>query len=106
MGGLPLALDQAAAYIEETGCGLTSYIERYKKRSLALLHRRGSVCPDHPESLAAIWSLSFEKIAHTHPAAAELLQLCAFLHPDAIAEDLLVRGACGITPHLHVLASD
>jgi hypothetical protein len=27
MDGLPLALDQAGAYIEETGCGLSAYLE-------------------------------------------------------------------------------
>jgi hypothetical protein len=27
LGGLPLALDQAASYIEETGCGLSGYLD-------------------------------------------------------------------------------
>ncbi len=33
LDGLPLALDQAGAYIEETGCGLTGYIDLYKKHA-------------------------------------------------------------------------
>ena len=32
LGGLPLALDQAGAYIEETGCGLASYLDLYRQR--------------------------------------------------------------------------
>jgi tetratricopeptide (TPR) repeat protein len=106
MDGLPLALDQAAAYIEETDCGLTGYVERYQKRRIALLSRRGGLRPDHPDSIAASWSLSFEKIEQAHPAAAELLRLCAFLHPDAIAEDILLEGARELTPHLRLLATD
>lgn len=106
MDGLPLALDQAAAYIEETNCGLTGYVERYQERRIALLSRRGGLRPDHPESIAATWSLSFEKIEQAHPAAAELLQLCAFLHPDAIAEKMLREGGRELTPHLHRLATD
>lgn len=106
MDGLPLALDQAAAYIEETNCGLRGYAERYQQRKLALLSRRGGCCPDHPESIAATWSLSLAKIAQTHPAAAELLRLCAFLHPDAIAEEMLREGCYELTPHLHLLATD
>ncbi|MGH2507286.1 MAG: NB-ARC domain-containing protein, partial [Ktedonobacteraceae bacterium] len=46
MDGLPLALDQAAAYIEETGCGLAGYVERYQQRRIALLRRRGGLRPD------------------------------------------------------------
>lgn len=106
MDGLPLALDQAAAYIEETHCGLTGYIKRYQQRSMTLLRRRGGIHPDHPESIAATWSLSFEKIEQRYPAAAELLRLCAFLHPDAIAEDILIAGASELTPHLHLLCTD
>ncbi len=106
MDGLPLALDQAAAYIEETGCGLRGYLERYQQRRIALLRRRGGLRPEHPESIVATWSLSFEKIERRCPAAAELLYLCAFLHPDAIAETMLAAGAGELTPHLHLLATD
>jgi len=36
LGGLPLALDQAGAYSEETGCSLADYSQRYEQqRALA-----------------------------------------------------------------------
>src|SRR5207253_8411693 len=41
LDGLPLALDQVAAYLEETGCGLEDYLQRYEQHRLALLQRRG-----------------------------------------------------------------
>ncbi len=46
MGGLPLALDQAAAYIEETGCRLVDYLARYKQKQADLLRRRGGSSHD------------------------------------------------------------
>jgi hypothetical protein len=41
LDGLPLALDQAGAYIEETGCGLSGYLELYRSHAPELLRRRG-----------------------------------------------------------------
>src|SRR5207245_2245643 len=49
MDGLPLALDQAGAYIEETQCGLSSYLDIYQKRRAEALKRRGGFTHDHPE---------------------------------------------------------
>jgi hypothetical protein len=33
------------------------------------------------------------QVASQHPAAAELLRICSFLHPDSIPEELFVAGA-------------
>jgi hypothetical protein len=41
LGGLPLALDQAGAYLEETGMDLTSYWHLYQQHRTSLLQRRG-----------------------------------------------------------------
>jgi hypothetical protein len=96
LGGLPLALDQAGAYLEETQCGLARYLQLYRTRRATFLQRRGGVIPDHPEPVATTWSLSFEKVEQRSPAAADLLRLCAFLHYDAIPEEIITQGA----PHL------
>ena len=106
MDGLPLALDQAAAYIEETACGLAGYLERYRARRAWLLRLRGERVSDHPEPVATTWSLSFEKSKQANPAAAELLQLCAFLHPDAIPEEIITEGAPDLGPILQPIAAD
>lgn len=89
LGSLPLALDQAGAYIEETGCSLFDYLERYRARQAALLNRRGNLVADHPESVSTTLSLSFERVEQANPVAADLLRLYAFLDPDAIPEELL-----------------
>ena len=104
--GLPLALDQAGAYIEETGCSLADYLKFYKTRRTRLLRMRGKNATGHPEPVATTWSLSFEKIEDANPGAAELLRLCAFLHPDAIPEAMIIAGAAELGPILQPVAED
>ncbi len=106
MDGLPLALDQAGAYIEETACSLSDYLELYRKHGNLLLKRRGNVAIDHPEPVSTTWSYSFDKIQQMNPAAAELLRLCSFLHPDAIPEEIIVEGAPELGPILYPVAID
>ena len=96
VGGLPLALDQAGAYIEETGCALTDYLHLYQARRRDLLGLRKSLMAEHPQPVTTTWSLSFQKLDEANPAATALLRLCAFLAPDNIAEEILTEGA----PHL------
>jgi tetratricopeptide (TPR) repeat protein len=106
LDGLPLALDQAGAYIEETGCGLSGYLELYRSHTLELLRRRGGLLADHPDPVANTWALSFEKLEKTNPAAAELLRCCAFLHPDRIPEEVFSKGAPELGSLLESLGSD
>jgi tetratricopeptide (TPR) repeat protein len=106
LGGLPLALDQAGAYIEETGCGLADYLNLYRQRRTELLKRRGGIGPDHPESVATTFALSFEKVAGASHAAADLLRFCAFLYPDAIPEEIFSKGAAELGPNLSAIAAD
>ncbi len=89
----PLALDQAGAYIEETKCSFEDYLDLYQTHRQALLAQRGMLSTDYPHSVATTWLLSFQKIQEANPAAAELLQLCSFLAPDRIPEELLRYGA-------------
>src|SRR5947209_13342867 len=84
LGGLPLALDQAGAYIEETQCSLADYLQLSRSQRAELLAARGGLVPDHPEPVATTWSLSFTQVKKRSAAAAALLRVCAFLHPDAI----------------------
>jgi tetratricopeptide (TPR) repeat protein len=104
--GLPLALDQAGAYIEETGRGLPDYVNLYQQYASSLLKRRGASGPDHPASVTATFSLSFEKLKTLNPTSIEMLEFCAFLHPDAIPEEMIVAGASVLPPLLRIAATD
>ncbi len=106
LGGLPLALDQAGAYIEETGCRVSDYIARFQSEGARLLHRRGDVSTEHPDSVNVTFSLCFEKLHETHSAAADLLHLCAFLAADAIPEEIITEGAVELGPMLQQVALD
>ena len=106
MDGLPLALEQAGAYIEETECGLQGYLRLYRAQGVRLLKEYGEFAPDHPKPVATTWSLSFEKVEQANAAAAELLRFCAFLAPDAIPEELFAESAAELGPTLEPVASD
>jgi tetratricopeptide (TPR) repeat protein len=83
LGDLPLALEQAAAYAEETGLSFDDYLGLFRQRRANLLAER-SATADYPESVATTWSLAFERVEAEEPAAAALLKLCACLAPDDI----------------------
>jgi tetratricopeptide (TPR) repeat protein len=91
LGGLPLGLDLAGAYIAATGTSLVAYQQIYQKHRNDLLkeHRNNS----YSVSVALTWNLSFERVKARNPAGADLLCLCAFLAPDAIPEEILTKGA-------------
>ena len=106
MDGLPLALDQAGAYIEETHSGISAYLVSYRQRQTELLKRRGGTGKEHPEPVATTWSLSFEQVEQLNPMATDLLRVCAFLAPDAIPEELLIEGASELGTRLQPLTTD
>jgi tetratricopeptide (TPR) repeat protein len=106
MGELPLALDQAGAYIEETGCSLADYLYRYEQQRFQLLDRRGVPGGDHPHSVAATFLLASERVEREQRAAADMLRLCALLHAEAIPEEIFVEGATHLGPELAVLTAN
>jgi class 3 adenylate cyclase/Tfp pilus assembly protein PilF/DNA-binding XRE family transcriptional regulator len=106
LDGLPLALDQAGAYIEETSCSLPEYLTLYWRHHATLLNRQSSLSADYPHTVASTWSLSFQQVEQENPAAAELLRLCAFTEPDAIPETILTEGEDYLGPVLGPVASD
>jgi tetratricopeptide (TPR) repeat protein len=106
MGGVPLALDQAGAYIEETGCSVSTYLQRYEQQHARLLDRRGVLGGDHPHSVTATFLLASKRIEREQSAAADLLHVCVLLHAEAIPEELFVEGAAHLGPELASLATD
>jgi tetratricopeptide (TPR) repeat protein len=106
LGGLPLALDQAGAYLEESGMNLAAYWQMYHQHRADLFKQRGGLVADHPEPVATTWSLSFHKVQKTNPAAAEILRLCAYLAPDTIAEEILTAGSSFLGPTLRSVTAD
>lgn len=104
MDGLPLALDQAGAYIEETKCSLPNYLTRYSKKKGPLLQWRGRSATEHLESVFSTFLLSFNAIEQSSTSAADLLKVLAFLAPDDIPEEILTVGAPDLGPTLQLIA--
>jgi tetratricopeptide (TPR) repeat protein len=90
--GLPLALDQAGAFIEESSSSPAEYLDLYRTQGADLRKRRGEHVLGHPESVEITFSLSFDKVEAASPIAADLLRACAFLAPDAIPEEIFTEG--------------
>jgi tetratricopeptide (TPR) repeat protein len=105
LGDLPLALEQAGAYIEATGTTLKDYQELFQSRRTELWDDE-STPPDYPDTVATTWSLAMEEVSKKSPAAADLLNLCAFLSPDEISPGMLGEGAEHIPEPLASTASD
>jgi len=99
MDGLPLALDQAGAYILETGCSFSAYREQYTRRHTELLNQRGKRVIGHEEPVTTTFSLALERVEASIPVAADMLRVCALLHNEAIPEEFFEIGAQHLGPH-------
>jgi hypothetical protein len=91
LGGLPLALEQAAAYIQVTGTTLAGYVSVFGDRRADLLARGQAA--GHPADVAATLGLALSRLAVQAPAAAGLLRLLAWLAPEPVPVALLLADA-------------
>ena len=92
LGYLPLALEQAAAYVRETNSSLNHYQALFQEHHAQLL-QHGYLSTEYPDTVATTWKLAFQKVQKASPAAAEFLNLCAFLAPDTIFLNMITEGA-------------
>ena len=92
LDGLPLALEQAAAYIADRQIRFQDYLTSYRHHRLAVLQRGRPITGEYSKSVATTWSLNFRQVEIDSPAAAALLRISAFLAPDAIPYELFEQG--------------
>jgi TIR domain len=91
LGDLPLALEQAAAYMEATSTPPAEYVSLLRERA-AELFALGE--PSNTEqTVATTWSVSLERVREQSPVAEDLLRLCSFLAPDDIPRTLFTDHA-------------
>lgn len=93
LGYLPLALEQAAAYIRANDMTFEGYLDEYKTLQLDLLSEQGPVAGDYQDSVRTTWWKSIERVRKTFPASADLLTVCAFMAPDNIPFEFVIDGA-------------
>jgi hypothetical protein len=85
---LPLALEQAAAYVSQqgSGFGFADYLQRYQKHERQLLEMRTPGSTDYPVSVFLTWTTT---VALLSAGARAVLQLCSFLAPTPIPRKML-----------------
>ena len=91
LGDLPLALEQAAAYISKGGMPFSRYLEMFKKHRKKILERGEPTA--YLATVATTWEISLQRVLEDSPAGADLLKLFSFLAPDEIPKSLLIGGA-------------
>lgn len=106
LDGLPLAIDQAGAYLEETHCGLNDYLHLFRTQSTELLKQRGGVMHDHTASVYTTFTLAISEVIQNNVAADDLLRVVALLHPDAMPEELFRQRASYLGQTLEAACTD
>lgn len=100
LDGLPLALEQAGAYINQTGITLSDYLTRFQKNLMQVMARGGH--PGYPHTVVTTWNLSFEAVKEV----SSLLILFSFLAPDQIHRWFFEKGVEALCPDLPELVKD
>ena len=91
LGGLPLALEQAAAYIQASASSLARYLVLLRQRRPDLLARGEPA--GSGQTVATTWSLAFTQLERSAAAAVGLLRLLACLAPEPVPLGLLFADA-------------
>ena len=106
LSGLPLALDQAAAYIRYLSCSISDYVKQYREQieKLELLKKMQAQEPDEYTSqdrlaVHTTWLMNFEHITNSKSydkdvrvVATLLMEIFAFLGPDDIPREVFNEG--------------
>ncbi|MCX2862255.1 FxSxx-COOH system tetratricopeptide repeat protein [Paucibacter sp. PLA-PC-4] len=101
LGNLPLALEQAAAYVEESQVSIRRYCDLLRDLGQDLIGSSAKT------AISTIWKLSLEAVQERSHEAVALLQLMAFLPPDEVTRSRLVGASLSTVPdQLRDLLSD
>lgn len=98
---LPLAMEQASAYICAKGhMSFRAYLTSYHRQPIALLEKGQPIIGEYHASVATTWRMNIDAIAKESPAAADFMNACAFMSPDSIPVELFTLGAAELGPNL------
>ncbi|HEY7222942.1 MAG TPA: FxSxx-COOH system tetratricopeptide repeat protein [Micromonosporaceae bacterium] len=107
LGDLPLAVEQAGAYLAAANLTPAKYLELLSTRGTALL-TRGRVA-GHAHTVATTWDVSRRKLADAGKvgaAATVLLQVCAFLGAEPIPLSIFTVDPSVLPSPLNKAAAD
>lgn len=93
LGGLPLALATAGAYLRHSAWTFEQYLSEYEKR-WNIGSRRPIFLPDYQNrTLYTTWDLSYQRLKADDPEAAEMLKLLAYFGRQSVWFELFQGGA-------------
>ena len=87
LGNLPLALDQAAAYITRTRITPAAYMQRLLQHPADMYAAPGSGSAQR--TISRVWDITIEAIREHNVQAIELLHILACYAPDSVPRGLL-----------------
>jgi tetratricopeptide (TPR) repeat protein len=87
VGDLPLAVESATSWLASTGTPVAQYLASLRQETNRVLSM-GRLA-NYPVSVAATWNLAILRLREQSPAAGRLLELAAFMNPDAVSMDLV-----------------
>jgi hypothetical protein len=87
LGGLPLALAQAASFIQANAFTLAGYLRNYREQRRQL-HSDGRL-DDYPHTVATTWQVAIDRLPRPARTLLNLMSLCA---PDEWPFHLLLRN--------------
>lgn len=91
LGHLPLAVEQAAAYLAQNPLTTPrTYLELLSRYPTAM-YRQGAATTPAERTIARIWNITLDRITHLQPQASDLLRTLAWYAPDHIPATLAVR---------------
>lgn len=102
LGGLPLALEQAAAYCQD-GVGFRKYLDLFARAPIALLDVGH---PHDHEPVARTWRMGLAAARGRDRAAIELLAFLAFVAPVALPRDVFSGFPGALPRRLRRVAED
>src|SRR6266550_1550241 len=118
LGGVPLALDQAGAYIQSCGCSIDDYLELYRKHKDELMSSKDfKGASGYGTSTYGTWDISMkqigamatsetEEMAKAGQCAIRLLRIFAFLNHENLPVDLFKNAAENYTKDIADEESD
>lgn len=103
LGGLPLAMELARAYMEETSTTARDYLLRLREHTATVL---GTADADTSRSLAGTWLMALDGLRAQVIEAEQLLCLFAFLGPTALPRSYLVEHRDRLPASLRAVLGD